>query len=179
MLINALLSISEICKGAFDVGVIMDISSSIGKKNLPKLRDAVKSTVDGFEVSTNGTHFGIIPFAQDAKLLFNFAAPLYHDPLAIKNEVDKIDKLYPNTRTDKALILANISLFTAAGGDRPDKRNLLFVFTDGKPYPTDPGSGYKPFDVTIPPLEVCCRINRLQGLSQDKSNSRTVVYLYT
>ena len=146
----------------------MDISSSIKKKNLPHLRDAVKSTVDGFEVSTNETHFGIIPFAQNAKLLFNFADPQYYDPLAIKNEVDKIDKLYPNTRTDKALILANYSLFTAAGGDRPDKPNMLFVLTDGKPYPTTKKSGYKPFDVTIPPLEVCCRINRLKGLSQDK-----------
>ena len=142
----------------------MDISSSIGNKNLPKMRDAVKSAVDVFEVSTNGTHFGIISFAQNAKLLFNFAAPLYHDPLAIKNEVDKIDKLYPNTRTDKALILANISLFTAAGGDRPDKRNLLFVFTDGKPYPTGPKSGYKPFDVTIPPIEVCYRITPVRGI---------------
>ena len=146
----------------------MDISSSI-KKYLPSLREAAMTVVNEFNVSTNGTHAGIITFAQNATLLFNFAAPLYHNPLAIENEVEKIKHVYPNTRTDKALILANDNLFTAAGGDRQYKRNLLFVFTDGKPYPTTKKSGYKPFDVTIPPLEVCCRINRLKGLSLDKS----------
>ena len=145
----------------------MDISSSV-KDYLPSLREAAMTVVNEFNISTNGTHAGIIAFAQNASLLFNFAAPLYHYPLAIENEVDKLQHAYPNTRIDKALILANYGLFTAAGGDRPDKPNMLFVLTDGKPYPTTKKSGYKPFDVTIPPLEVCCRINRLKGLSLDK-----------
>ena len=120
--------------------------------------------VDEFDVSPDGTHMGIITFTQNANLLFDFTASTYHNPQAIKNEVSKVTKLYPNTRTDKALMLANSSLFTASGGDRPDKPNLLFVFTDGKPYPTTKKSGYEPFDMTIPPLEVCCRINRLKGI---------------
>ena len=150
------------------MGIIVDISASVKKRNLPKLREAVIHVVGQFNVSSDGTHIGIITFAQNANLLFNFAASRYHNPQAIRDDASKVNKLYPNTRTDKALVLANSSLFTTSGGDRPDKPNLLFLLTDGKPYPTSKRSGYKPFDVTIPPLEVCCRINRLKGLSSDQ-----------
>ena len=164
MLINALLSISEICKEhlmwelswTFHPVSGIKISLKWGMQWSPPLMGLRSRPM---ELILEWFHS---PRMQNCYLIL--LHPLYHDPLAIKNEVDKIDELYPNTRTDKALILANISLFTATGGDRPDKRNLLFVFTDGKPYPTGPKSGYKPFDVTIPPIEVCYRITPVRGI---------------
>ena len=39
------------------------------------------------------------------------------------------------TRTDLALLEARDKLFTNAGGDRPDKPNVMIFLTDGKPTP--------------------------------------------
>ena len=139
------------CVNALDLGVIADISTSIGKPNLPKLKEALATVVDKFEISPEGTHMGFITFARNANLLFNFADGKYHDKEAAKQKISEIQGLHHATRTDKALILANDELFTEAGGDRPDKPNVLLVFTDGKPTPKH---GYQDFSVTVPPLEV-------------------------
>ena len=58
---------------------------------------------------------------------------------------------YPGgwTRTDRALEMAAQKLFTVAGGDREDKRNVLVVFTDGK---TNRGS--KSYMEVLRPLQV-------------------------
>ena len=58
---------------------------------------------------------------------------------------------YPGgwTRTDRALEMAAQKLFTVAGGDRKDKRNVLVVFTDGK---TNRGS--KSYMEVLRPLQV-------------------------
>ena len=53
------------------------------------------------------------------------------------------------TFTDKALKLADSELFTAAGGDRADKPNVLLVFTDGN---TNLNS--EPYYKILPPLKV-------------------------
>lgn len=54
------------------------------------------------------------------------------------------------TRTDRALELAAEEFFGWEDcGDRPEKPNVLIVFTDGN---TNPGS--KPFRQVIPPLDV-------------------------
>ena len=98
---------------------------------------------------------GLITFDSNANLLFNFADAKYHDKEAAKQKISEINKLFYQTRTDKALILANDELFTTVGGDRPDKPNVLLVFTDGKPTPK---SGYKDFSATVPPLEVSCQV---------------------
>ena len=143
------------CVNALDLGVIADISKSIGKPNLPKLKEALAIIVDKFEISPEGTHMGLITFDNNANLLFNFADAKYHDKEAAKQNISEINKLFYQTRTDKALILANDELFTTVGGDRPDKPNVLLVFTDGKPTPK---SGYKDFSVTVPPLEVSCQV---------------------
>ena len=67
-------------------------------------------------------------------MVFRFADSKYHD----KNELlektandPRRLKLY--TRTDLALKMARDQLFTKAGGDRPDKPNVMIVFTDGRP----------------------------------------------
>ena len=48
--------------------------------------------------------------------------------------------LHYQTRTDMALLMARDEMFTEAGGDRPDKPNIMIVLTDGKP--TNPNSNF-------------------------------------
>ena len=144
------------CVSALDLGVIVDISKSVGIKNLPSLRKSLDRLVDMFNISSKGTHMGMILFSGKAELHFNFSNTKFHDPASVKKEISNITKLIYGTRTDRALIMANNELFTAAGGDRPDKPNVLLVFTDGKP-----SRRSKPFSETIPPLEVCSFISAL------------------
>ena len=67
-------------------------------------------------------------------MVFRFADSKYHDKNELlektANEPRRL-KLY--TRTDLALKMAMDQLFTKAGGDRPDKPNVMIVFTDGRP----------------------------------------------
>ena len=54
-------------------------------------------------------------------------------------------KLELKTRTDLALKMADDELFTKAGGDRPDKPNVMIVLTDGKPTHPKKGFDFKAF----------------------------------
>ena len=81
--------------------------------------------------------------------MFNFANSDYHNKkdLLAKIEREPI-KLAFQTRTDLALKAADEKLFTTAGGDRPDKPNVMLVLTDGKPIcPKKKKKGKREFDV--------------------------------
>ena len=82
----------------------------------------------------------------DVKVVFKFADSQYYDKNALETKISSepakdSDPGYtddPNpghTRTDVALTKARDELFTAAGGDRSDKPNVMVVLTDGKPNP--------------------------------------------
>ena len=57
--------------------------------------------------------------------------------------------LQHQTRTDMALLMARDEMFTEAGGDRPDKPNVMIVLTDGKPTNPDEDSYFKAFSKEI------------------------------
>ena len=122
------------CTVALDLGVAVDVSKSVKKVNLPALRDALHSLVNVSDISSNGTHMGLILFGQKAELRFNFSDAKFHNPAAVHEEIkSQVNTLTRGTLTYDAMVLANKSLFTTAGGDRPDKPNVLIVLTDGKP----------------------------------------------
>ena len=122
------------CTVALDLGVAVDLSTSIRKMNLPSLRDALHSLVNISDISSNGTHMGLILFGKNAELRFNFADAKFHNPAAVHEEIkSKVNTLTRGTLTYKAMVLAKKRLFTTAGGDRPNKRNVLIVLTDGNP----------------------------------------------
>ena len=122
------------CTVALDLGVAVDVSGSIGHGNLPALRDALYSLVNVSDISSNGTHMGLILFGKKAELRFNFANAKFHNPAAVHEEIkSQVNTLTPATLTYEAMVLANNGLFTSAGGDRPDKPNVLLVLTDGRP----------------------------------------------
>ena len=130
------------CEYALDLGVIVDVSVSNGMSQLPAVREALQSLVDKFDISVKGTHMGLITFSKDAEMLFSFADVEFQNKTAAKKRISEINHLHYQTRTDKALIMADQELFTEAGGDRPAKHDVLLVFTDGKPTPK---KGYKGF----------------------------------
>ena len=66
--------------------------------------------------------------------MFNFSNSDYHDNKTLLAKIaSEPIKLEYETRTDLALLMARDELFTQAGGDRPDKPNVMIVLTDGKP----------------------------------------------
>ena len=140
------------CKNGIDLGIIADVSNGIGRTNLEKMKEALKVLIRRFQPTPEGTRMGLITFARNAELHFTFGNSEFQNPAAAEGKVDEITKLYSHSRTDKGLILANDRLFTQAGGDRPDKPNVLLVLTDGKPRPKR--AGFKEFSVTVPPLLV-------------------------
>lgn len=97
--------------------------------------------MEKFNPATEEDHFGLITFNKNADLAFSFANSKYHDKEALLERIaDEPVKLHLQTRTDLALKIALDELFTEGGGDRPDKPNVMIVFTDGKP--THPGKSF-------------------------------------
>ena len=114
------------------MGIILDISLSIRLPNLKKMKQFLARFVDRFDVSESGSHVGLIRFYKPAILDFDFNK--YSSNIAVKQAIRRIpNKLGFETRTDTALRKAVSGLFTEEAGDRPDRKNLLFVFTDGRP----------------------------------------------
>ena len=65
---------------------------------------------------------------------FKLGDSRYHDKDALLQKIaNEPMVLQYQTRTDLALIMARDEMFTEAGGDRPDKPNVMIVLTDGKP----------------------------------------------
>ena len=76
-----------------DLGVIVDISWSVKNKNLPSLKKSLDRLVDMFNISSKGTHMGMILFGGKAELHFNFSNTKFHDPASVKKEISTITKL--------------------------------------------------------------------------------------
>ena len=126
------------CAGRkLDIAILGDISKSLTRDDLTKFRRVVIDMINRVGVAPNGNHFGLITFGNSAwrHNLFNQAK--YQNignlrelvRLKFKNIANKV-----GTRTDVALRLARDDLFNTEKGDRKDAANLLFLFTDGRPY---------------------------------------------
>ena len=125
------------CIAGLDIGIVLDKSQSINKKNLERDIEFLAHLVRKFNPAPDGDHFGLITFDKVARLVFNFSDSEYYnlDSLEKKIENEPTEKAeYVGTRTDRALIMARDKLFTEAGGDRQNSPNVMLVLTDGKPY---------------------------------------------
>ena len=122
------------CTAGLDIGIVLDKSKSVKNSNLRKVLIFLDELIGKFHPAPDGDHFGFITFHNKANLVFTFSNSKYHnkDALLAKIASEPI-KLELQTRTDLALIMARDELFTQAGGDRPDKPNVMIVLTDGKP----------------------------------------------
>lgn len=101
----------------------------------------LENLVGKFNPSSDADHFGLITFNKKAQMVFKFASSEYHEKAALMKKIGSEPiQLNFQTRTDLALKMARDELFTEAGGDRPDKPNVMIVLTDGKP--THPNNAF-------------------------------------
>ena len=137
------------CQEGVDLGIIVDRSKSVRKHNFITVKNDVKTFLDNFNISENGTHLSMIFYANTASLLFNLNDASYFSNQAVKDRIDNVkDKLYSGTRTDLALMKAHDEMFKREYVRR--KRNqVLMIFTDG-----NTADESAPYTETVPPLEV-------------------------
>ena len=120
-----------------DVAIVGDISKSMKSDHRSKLIVLVKSLVDKMGVSREGNHFAIASFGPYAAINTNFNNQNNYEAENLKRVVNQRFRVVPTkvgTRTDLILQKVNTALFTPAGGDRPDAKNIMFIFTDGEPW---------------------------------------------
>ena len=78
-------------------------------------------------------------FAKEVIIESNFNDQSYYEEGKLKDLVQEKSSVIPKfwgTRIDLAMDLAAKELFSEQGGDRPDAKNVLVMFTDGKPVKT-------------------------------------------
>ncbi|KAL9951955.1 hypothetical protein ACROYT_G044715 [Oculina patagonica] len=133
------------CKAGLDIAIVLDKSKSVRIGNLKKVFEFLEQLVNMFDPAPDADHFGFITFNKNAYTVFDFDNFKTQEKAAILKKIDEEPlKLNYQTRTDLALKMARDELFTEEGGDRPDKPNIMFVFTDGKP--TQPKLGELDFE---------------------------------
>ena len=129
-----------------DIAILADTSRSMSEDQLKKLTELVETMIDQTGVSPEGSHYGFITFDREVKVHTTISNTEYYNKDDLKSLIGKIQELRKvdwGTRSDIALSEAKNKLFTADGGDRPDAKNFLFLFTDGKFFIT--GKDKKPF----------------------------------
>ena len=105
--------------------------------------------IDQFTVSADKTHFGIIVYSDNPKLITDFKNPMNYHPIQLKLRILSVDFPDGKTRTDKALKMAGTQLY-GPGKDREQVPNVLVVITDGS---SEPGS--EPYKKVLKRLKVC------------------------
>jgi len=128
-----------------DIAILADISKSLTHNDLALFKKVVIEMINRVGVSEDGTHFGLITFGDQAKRHNYFKRSYYHNKEKLRELVrDKIKRATKvGTRTDIALRLARNELFVPANGDRDDADNLLFLFTDGRPFKHNTNFNFK------------------------------------
>lgn len=142
--------ISEsLCEKGIDLGIIVDRSKSVRKSNFIVVKNDLKTFLDNFDISENGTRVSLILFADKASLLFHLSDSQFFSNQAVNSRIDLIkDKLYSGTRTDLALMKAHDEMFQPPHIRRKRIKKLI-IFTDGKT-----ADSSAPYSETVPPLEV-------------------------
>lgn len=137
------------CVRAIDIGVLLDATNSVGKKNFVIAKDFVLTLVNSMTISPEESHLGLIVFNINAEILVAFKDLDKQNPSVIKNILKNTTKLKGQTFIDRALRKAGEKLFTIANGERANKPDVLIVLTDGR---TNPAS--EPYEDALIPLQV-------------------------
>ena len=142
----------QACTSGADIAIVVDKSMSVGEENLKNLKNFLVKFVDSFDVSKTATRIAMLTFNEWVNVLFNLKR--FDTKGEIKKSISQMsNKLEWQTRTDRALRKVEQEIFTPNGGDRPDRPNYLFVFTDAKP--TGQGKPFfEPISKIVPRLEV-------------------------
>ena len=63
---------SSVCRSRVDLGILIDASRSVGRKNFQKVIDFVKSLVSFFPLYRRGTRVGVMVFHSRSRVIFGF-----------------------------------------------------------------------------------------------------------
>ena len=144
-----------------DVAIFGDISRSMRKQHRKQMISFIEGLLDKTLVSADGNHVALGTFGDSADVAIMFNEEVFQDTSNLKEAAKAMFMVRPKlvgTRTDLALDLASKEVFTAAGGDRPEAKNILLVVTDGKPYIRKKDKKpFIPFETSTKALEVIKR----------------------
>ena len=124
---------------------------SVDQSHFRDLQNFLVAFVHNFNVTETGNHVALVTFNHIVEVVFPFTK--YTEESSMKKAIASIsDQRAWQTRTDKALRVVEQEIFTAEAGDRPDRPNFLFLFTDAKP--TGQGrEDFEPISTVISRLE--------------------------
>ncbi|XP_078360443.1 matrilin-1-like isoform X1 [Oculina patagonica] len=163
------------CHQIMDIAILGDISQSMKEADRHQLVDIVNALVDKLGVSAAANHFALVTFGDSATVHHNFSNTNYHNAKNVKSSVADALKVVPKregTRTDLAENLALNDLFTREGGDRPNARNVMLIFTDGIPYIASWDKEPQiPFAKLTKDLEAKDVTIKVIGIGQDAANN--------
>lgn len=120
-----------------DIAILGDTSKSMNKYHRKKFAELVIRALEKWGVSPEGNHYGLITFDRYSAIHNYLKDSRYHNKGNLISKAREIFQKAPKgwgTRSDIALQNAAGQLFTKEEGDRPDAKNLLLMFTDGKPH---------------------------------------------
>ncbi len=127
-----LISFNTVSMDAIDVGFILDGSETLGKGGFEEVKKFVVNAIDSYEISSKGTHIGIVEFSEKARVVIPFDKTFDAEELKrLVNETEPSNKKPRNA--DIAFKLAKKKLFSAAGGSRPGVPRVVVFITSGKP----------------------------------------------
>ena len=132
------------------MAILLDRTRSLSIGDYILAKGFFAELVGGLDIGPDATRLGLIRFDKNSKVDFTFADEAYHNQGAVIHFIENLNN-WRGRRTfiDRALLAANDSLFTPAGGDREEFPNALILLTDGR---TNPRS--RPFGDIVPSLRV-------------------------
>ena len=122
----------SVCIGKTDLAFMVDSSESVGEDGFQESKNFLWAVIRNFEISKNETRVGVIRYSTQATMIFDFQFSADNNILLLKETIDNIPYAEGGTKTERALQLALMDLFSAKGGSRAEVPKILVVMTDGK-----------------------------------------------
>jgi len=117
------------CTVDADVGIILDSSGSI-RSYYQQEKNFLNAIAASFGIGSGKSRASVVTFSYRAKMSIKFSD--YNNLRLFQAAVNRIPHMNSVTFMDKALRLAQRTMFTLQNGARPGKAKLLIMLTDGK-----------------------------------------------
>lgn len=121
------------CESQMDIGIILDASTSVTRKNWDGTLRFVNRLSKIFTIGPQHVKFGVIRFSWFPSMQFGFSDSAYWTEKNFEQKVSKIRYTYGGTRTDRALQMAEQQMMCSSCGTRKNAHKALLVVTDGIP----------------------------------------------
>ena len=104
------------CSTLVDIAFVIDSSGSIGRSNWERMKRFIKSLVSKLDVSPSATHIAAVAYSTNPEVVMRFNG--FQGTDQVNQLIDRMRWQRGFTYTDKALLLANSSLFQTSTGMR-------------------------------------------------------------